>query len=289
MRKFHDIETHEIITEEKLRDEYIQKVKEQPEEFSAMSFAEYLSNSLTCNNGTLEEVHMDQTKREEVIFDASSEIYGVYRDELSDKDIDTRDVFQQIRMFADFWMTAYEPILGTVIPEDAYLEYVTLAALCWIKGFLGHDLTDDDELMLCNNQRVAQYCRENKMTLYDYDCWSTLEEIIGEPMTHEEFHKLNEELPDEPMTLVVCEGNRKDLREKLDKIRYPMERVPVYATVRKFVKAWVEVPCGANRSEIIEQAMQDFMVGKYEEDDGMDTEESDVEIYHIDYDGIQEV
>lgn len=289
MRKFHDIETHEIITEEKLRDEYIQKVKEQPEEFSAMSFAEYLSNSLTCNNGTLEEVNMDQTKREEVIFDASCEIYGVYRDELSNKDIDSRDVFVEIQRFADFWMTAYEPILGTVIPEDSYLEYVTLAALCWIKGYLGHDLTDDDELMLCNNQRVAQYCREHGMTAYDYDNWSQLEDIIGEPLTYEEFHKMNEELPDEPMTLSICEGNRKDLKAKLDNIRKPKEKVPVYVEIRTMFKTWVEVNVGAGREEIIEAAKSNIKNEEYEPDYGWETDVEDILGYNIDWDGIQEV
>lgn len=232
---------------------------------------------------------MEQIKREEVIFDASIEVYGVYRDELSDRDIDSRDVFEEIRKFADFWMKAYEPLLGTVIDEDAYLEYVTLAALCWMKGYLGHYMTDDDELMLCNNQRVAQYVRQHDMTLYDYDCWSNLEEVIGEPLTYEEFHKLNAEILDDPMSIAVCEGNRKDLKAKLEYIRKPKVRYRVYLEVRKSVCVWAEVPEDADDEQIVAEAREQFVEGKDEDDEGWDNEESDIISCGIDYASMQEV
>lgn len=290
MRKFKDIESGKIITEEILRKEYLERLKEQPKEFSEMSFAEYLSNSLTSHNGTLEEVNMEQAaRREEVIIDATQEAYAVYGDELSN--LDSRDVVAEIRKFADFWMEAYEKILGDTIPEDSYLEYVTLASLVWFKSWLGHDLSEDDELMLCNNQRIAQYVRNHKasLTLVDYDWWSHLEEIIGEPITCDEYRKIDAGLADDVMDLAICEGNRKDLKAKLDYIRAPKERVPVYAVIKTMVKTWVEVPVGSGREAIIAEAKENIIEMQYEDDDSWEIEESDIQEYNIDWDGVQEV
>lgn len=289
MRKFKDIESGKIVTEEELRHEYLQKLQEQPEEYAEMCFADYIRNSLTAHNGTLEEIMEQQTKREEVIFDATAEVTGVYGEEFANTDIDSRDVFAEIRKFVDFWMTAYEPVTKEIHMEDTYLELVTLAALAWFKSWLGQDMTQDDELMLCNNQRVAQYVRENKMTLYDYDCWSNLEEVIGEPLTYEEFHKLNAEILDEPMSIAVCEGNRKDLKARLDYIRKPKVRYRVNLEVRKSVFVWVEVPEDAGREQIMAEAREQFVEGNEEDDEGWDNEESDIVSCGIDYDSVQEV
>lgn len=54
MRYFYDIEGKEIITEEQLYKEYKEMQNEQPENYD-YSFSDYISNCLTCNNGTLEE------------------------------------------------------------------------------------------------------------------------------------------------------------------------------------------------------------------------------------------
>lgn len=287
MRKFRDIESGKIVTEEVLRKEYLERLKEQPEEFSEISFAEYLSNSLTSHNGTLEEVNMEQTaRREEVIIDATQEAYAVYGDELSD--LDSRDIVKEIRKFADFWMEAYEKILGDTIPEDSYLEYVTLASLVWFKSWLGYDLSEDDELMLCNNQRVAQYVRNHKteLTLVDYDWWSHLEEIIGEPITCDEYRKIDAGLPDDVMEMT--ESDHDYLKARLGYIRTPKEKVPVYAFIKTMVKTWVEVPKGSGREAILAEAKENIIECQYEDDDGWDIEESDILEYSIDWEGVQD-
>lgn len=230
-----------------------------------------------------------QIKREEVIFDATVEVTGVYGDEIGDRDIDSRDVFMEIRKFADFWMTAYEPLIGTLIPEDEYLEYVTLATLSWFKGYLGHDMTDKDELRLCNNQRVAQYCLNHGMNLWDYDYWSSLEEVVGEPMTYEEYYELAGTLLDSPISLAVCEGNRKDLKAKLERIRNPMVRYKVKARISDSRETWVEVPKSAGMEAITEVAMHKFLNQDDEEDQEWERDAEDICVYFIDYASMQEV
>lgn len=55
MKAFKDIESNEIVTIEQLKSEYDQLKKSDPETFD-YSFAEYIENCLTRNNGTLEKV-----------------------------------------------------------------------------------------------------------------------------------------------------------------------------------------------------------------------------------------
>lgn len=55
MRKFIDIESNEIITEKQLFDEYLTMKNTQPLEYW-YSFSDYIENSLTIHNGTLEEI-----------------------------------------------------------------------------------------------------------------------------------------------------------------------------------------------------------------------------------------
>lgn len=56
---YRDIESGEIVTVEKLRQEFAARLMAgEHGEFDDMTFAEYLRNSLTRNNGTLEEVTM---------------------------------------------------------------------------------------------------------------------------------------------------------------------------------------------------------------------------------------
>lgn len=229
---------------------------------------------------------MEQIKREEVIFDATVEVTGVYGDEFGDRDIDSRDVFMEIRKFADFWMTAYQPLLGTLIPEDEYLEYVTLATISWFKGYLGKDMTDKDELRLCNNQRVAQYCLNHGMNLWDYDYWTHLEEVVGEQMTYEEYYELAGTLLDSPISLAVCEGNRKDLKAKLDYIRKPKMRIRVNMEVKKPVFVWAEVPKDASWDQIKEEARKLFIAGEYMD---CNNKESDILVYGLEYGCAQEV
>lgn len=55
-RKFFDIETREIITEEVLA-ETLEALKEcDPETYGDITLGQYINNCLTINNGTLEEV-----------------------------------------------------------------------------------------------------------------------------------------------------------------------------------------------------------------------------------------
>ena len=56
MRKFFDIETREIITEEVLA-ETLEALKEcDPETYGDITLGQYINNCLTINNGTLEEI-----------------------------------------------------------------------------------------------------------------------------------------------------------------------------------------------------------------------------------------
>lgn len=50
-----DIETNETITTEQLFKEYTENKQNAPEEYN-YSFAEYINNCLTRNNGTLEKI-----------------------------------------------------------------------------------------------------------------------------------------------------------------------------------------------------------------------------------------
>lgn len=55
-RKFFDIETREIITEDVLR-ETLEELKEcDPDTYGDITLGQYINNCLTINNGTLEEV-----------------------------------------------------------------------------------------------------------------------------------------------------------------------------------------------------------------------------------------
>ena len=58
-KQYRDIESGKIVTVDQLRQEFAARLMaEDAEEWEEMSFAEYLRNSLTVNNGTLEEVPM---------------------------------------------------------------------------------------------------------------------------------------------------------------------------------------------------------------------------------------
>ena len=56
MRKFFDIETREIVTED-VRRETLEELKEcDPNTYGDINLEQYINNCLTINNGTLEEV-----------------------------------------------------------------------------------------------------------------------------------------------------------------------------------------------------------------------------------------
>jgi hypothetical protein len=56
MRYFHDTESRQIISETELLEEFIKLSKENPAEYENITFGQYISNCLTINNGTLEEI-----------------------------------------------------------------------------------------------------------------------------------------------------------------------------------------------------------------------------------------
>lgn len=56
MRKFYDIETREIITEDVLRETLEILKDEDPNTYGDITLEQYISNCLTINNGTLEEL-----------------------------------------------------------------------------------------------------------------------------------------------------------------------------------------------------------------------------------------
>lgn len=58
--RYYDIESGETITTERLHAEYVAMQTAQPEEYP-YPFADYISNCLTRNNGTLEPVTEEAT------------------------------------------------------------------------------------------------------------------------------------------------------------------------------------------------------------------------------------
>lgn len=56
MRKFYDIETREIITEDVLRETLEILKDEDPNTYGDITLEQYINNCLTINNGTLEEL-----------------------------------------------------------------------------------------------------------------------------------------------------------------------------------------------------------------------------------------
>ena len=55
MRKFFDINTEEIVTEDDLARE-LEELKKEDHEHDDVTIEDYINNCLTINNGTLEEV-----------------------------------------------------------------------------------------------------------------------------------------------------------------------------------------------------------------------------------------
>lgn len=58
MKFYRDIETGKTVTTEDLRKEFAERIVSGNPEFDGMTFAEYLENSMTRNNGTLEEAEV---------------------------------------------------------------------------------------------------------------------------------------------------------------------------------------------------------------------------------------
>ena len=56
MRKFFDIETREVITEEILAETLVELKECNPSDYGNITLAQYINNCLTINNGTLEEI-----------------------------------------------------------------------------------------------------------------------------------------------------------------------------------------------------------------------------------------
>lgn len=59
MRMFYDVDRETFVTEKELREEFFELLSDSntAEEYENISFAEYINNCLTENNGTLEEIH----------------------------------------------------------------------------------------------------------------------------------------------------------------------------------------------------------------------------------------
>ena len=51
-----DIESGELVTAETLMQEYLEHLREEPQEYENVTFWEFVENCMTRNNGTLEEV-----------------------------------------------------------------------------------------------------------------------------------------------------------------------------------------------------------------------------------------
>lgn len=56
MTMWRDIESGELVTAEMLMREYLEHLREEPQEYENVTFAEFVENCMTRNNGTLEEV-----------------------------------------------------------------------------------------------------------------------------------------------------------------------------------------------------------------------------------------
>lgn len=223
MRKFRDIETGKIVTEEQLAEEYTSKLGEQPETYKDMTLTQYINNCMTRNNGTLEEISMEKMKTGrlmECVFDATATVYGkcglIEADWWEDWH-DSRDVYAEIKDIAEFYEDYY--------PEDdeEYLTNIDRLTRAWFKNFAGVTLTDEEEMYLCCDQKIAEYIRKHipeGWSKYDYDCWENLEHVLGCEIDDTEYHKINGQV-DDLMELGL--GDRDRMLKMLEEIRNPMK------------------------------------------------------------------
>lgn len=161
----------------------------------------------------------------ECIYDITVELPAMMKQEWFSDDIDSRVVFFQVRECAEFYEDTYPE------DDDEYLTNISDLAWAWFRNFFGEAQTPRDDLMLCSNQRVAQFIRDHERegySLYDYDCWINIEDIVGEEITADEYHKINSAFDDDlleygqedaPAFKKVLENIRRVKTYKIIKVR----------------------------------------------------------------------
>lgn len=219
MKMFKDIETGEYITESDLLEEFSKKILETPQEYKHITFEQYVNNCLTRNNGTLEEVSMENWRMNECIFDITTVVYGEgglrWRDWWP-QDLDSREVFRQVCECAKF----YEDFF----PDDDsgdYLFDIEMLARAWFKDEYDEPLTQEEKSYLFKNQRIGAQIRlhlDEGWDEYDYDNWCNVEYVVGEPINDKEYHALNG-IFDSLAELGI--GDRAEVKAKLEEIRLP--------------------------------------------------------------------
>ena len=104
------------------------------------------------------------------------------------EETDSRDTFQAC-------FTAVDRYCATFPDNDDpdYMDHIELLTHLALRDSYCLDLTPLHELLLngCEYPKIAWYCQDNNMTLYDYDCWENLCHVMGEEMTYEQFHLIN--------------------------------------------------------------------------------------------------
>ena len=219
MKLFKDIETGEYITESDLIEEFGKKILETPQEYEHITFEQYMNNCLTRNNGTLEEVGMDNWRMHECIFDITTIVYGRCGLRWQDwwpQDSDSRDVFESVCECAKF----YEDFFPDDDSED-YLFDIEMLARAWFKDEYGESLTQEEKTYLFKDQRIGAYIRlhlDEGWNGYDYDSWCNVEYVVGEPINDKEYHALNEIFA----SLAELDArDRAEVKAKLEEIRHP--------------------------------------------------------------------
>lgn len=225
MKLFKDVETGEYITESDLIEEFRKKILETPQEYEHITFEQYVNNCLTRNNGTLEEVGMENCRMHECIFDITTVVYGKGGLRWQDwwpQDLDSREVFRQVCECAK-WYEEYFP------DDDSgdYLFDIEMLARAWFKDEYGESLTQEEKTYLFKDQRIGAQIRlhlDEGWDGYDYDNWCNVEYVVGEPINDKEYHALNG-IFDSLAELDV--GDRAEVKAKLEEIRLNQEKCPL--------------------------------------------------------------
>lgn len=257
MKLFKDVETGEYITESDLLEEFGKKILETPQEYEHITFEQYMNNCLTRNNGTLEEVGMENWRMHECIFDITTVVYGEgglrWRDWWP-QDLDSREVFRQVCECAKF----YEDFF----PDDDsgdYLFDIEMLANAWFKDEYDEPLTQEEKSYLFKNQRIGAQIRlhlDEGWDEYDYDNWCNVEYVVGEQINDKEYHALNG-IFDSLAELGI--GDRDLVKEKLENIRNPMKEYVVRIVQHKNVdfSVVVKAHCQEEAEMIFKQKNDD--------------------------------
>lgn len=239
-RKFKDIDHNMIVTEEELRVEFEELQKDQPDFYGDITFEQYINNCLTRNNGTLEEIKpMDKINRlMECVFDATTAVYGdhglIHEDWFEECGMDSRWVCEEIQKIAECYESHFPE------DDDEYFANIKSLTTAWFKLECNLTLTDWEETLLFDDQRKAFEIRkrfEEGWSGYDYDRWTLLESIVGEPVMAEEYSKIEESFD---LSYVATE-DKDGIKKALANLRKPEKEYVIRIVQHRIVNFSVVV------------------------------------------------